>query len=177
MPFRILGPFDGMSEKEYVWMLTTDRCGKCHEVPVDGYVSMYWEYAFKGCEKCFNLLVDQNKIESELGYHETKYSICFAGYLAPRLTCWLKFGPSRNPTDTIPFPWFCVPKAWQLSHQDTIRRINEVTHESGAIRRLGDEKEAAFLAPFYEMTQKWMKMMIDDVLLVLMNRMAGRVIF
>jgi hypothetical protein len=32
MPARALGPPVGMTDKEYAWFLTTNRCIKCHRV-------------------------------------------------------------------------------------------------------------------------------------------------
>jgi hypothetical protein len=95
MPERILGPVGGMTEKEYAWHLTTDRCANCHFVPTIGSVSMFWEIGFKGCRACFDLLTN----DYQGWFHETIYSKCFPGYFSPSFT-W-----RRNTRDFVNDPF------------------------------------------------------------------------
>ena len=70
-----------MSEKEYAWILTTDRCVCCHKDPAAASnVCFYWEFGFKGCDACWREL--SRKYDGPLT--RTEYEMCPGGYLAPK---------------------------------------------------------------------------------------------
>jgi hypothetical protein len=92
MPRHVLGPFNGMSEKTYAWLLTTDRCVNCHKVPVNEPVSMYWDFGFKGCQECLYRLTRDTPIE----FNYTPYTIGYDGRLAPLHWSHYVFGHSLS---------------------------------------------------------------------------------
>jgi hypothetical protein len=49
MPARILHPPYGMTERQYAWLLTSDRCMKCHLVKP---LEIYWMYNVNCCVEC-----------------------------------------------------------------------------------------------------------------------------
>jgi hypothetical protein len=52
MPARILPPPNGMTEKEYAWFLTSDRCTNCHLVKT---LVTDWDHLTKRCVECLHV--------------------------------------------------------------------------------------------------------------------------
>jgi hypothetical protein len=51
MPARVLPPPFGMTEKDYVWLLTTNRCVRCHLVKP---LAFDWNHCAKCCVECLD---------------------------------------------------------------------------------------------------------------------------
>jgi hypothetical protein len=61
MPARVLPPPIGMTEKEYAWFLTTNRCLKCHRVKP---LEIDWNLRAKCCSDCLGPLREEEEEKS-----------------------------------------------------------------------------------------------------------------
>jgi hypothetical protein len=77
MPCRVLLPPAGMSDKEYAWLLTTDRCVKCHLVKP---LEFDWNHRAKCCADCLYLIHNDSYAREQESKGEAKlYKNLFVG--------------------------------------------------------------------------------------------------
>jgi hypothetical protein len=71
MPARVLPPPAGMSEKEYAWMLFTNRCMKCHLVKP---LEIDWNHQARCCVECLGSThqASAGLIETIAQYQDTR---------------------------------------------------------------------------------------------------------